>query len=83
MATERRPDVILSDFMMPVMDGPGLLAALAGDSGLRDVPVILMSSLPESSVAERCSGYAAFVRKPFNIFELINLIARYPLLPSA
>ncbi len=71
---EERPDLVLTDYMMPVMDGAGLLKALADDPGLKGVPVVLMSSLPEASVAERCSGYAMFLRKPFKIFDVIDAL---------
>lgn len=74
-AAEQRPDLVLTDFMMPVMDGAGLIAAMAADPALADIPVIVMSSMPEETVAARCSGYAVFVRKPFNIFDLIDLVA--------
>lgn len=70
----RRPDVILLDFMMPVMNGPATLAALAADPGHRTIPVILMSSLPETAVAAR--GYAAFLRKPFKVAAMLEAIAR-------
>jgi hypothetical protein len=33
-----------------------------------------MSSLPEATIAERCFGYAAFVRKPFRIAALLDLV---------
>src|SRR6185437_10829815 len=62
---ETRPDVILLDFMMPVLKGPGTLAALAGDPRHQGIPVVMMSSLPEPVVAEQVHGYAAFLRKPF------------------
>jgi CheY-like chemotaxis protein len=73
---ETRPDIILLDFMMPVLNGPGTLAALAADPALRDIPVILMSSLPEASVAEQASGYTSFLRKPFRIATVLEAIAR-------
>jgi CheY-like chemotaxis protein len=73
---ETRPDVILLDFMMPVLDGPGTLAALSADPVHRDIPVILMSSLPEASVAEQASGYTAFLRKPFRVAAVLEAIAR-------
>jgi CheY-like chemotaxis protein len=73
---ETRPDVIVLDFMMPVLDGAGTLAALAADPAHRDIPVILMSSLPEASIAEQASGYAAFLRKPFRIATVLEAIAR-------
>lgn len=76
-ATETRPDLVITDFMMPVMDGAELVKALAADAALAAVPVIVMSSMPEAAVAERCPGRAfAFLRKPFNIFEMIDVVAR-------
>jgi CheY-like chemotaxis protein len=75
MATER-PDLIVADYMMPVMDGAALLAALAANPNLKDIPVILASSLPEATVSERCTGYTIFLRKPFRIFDVLDLVAR-------
>jgi len=68
------PDLILTDFMMPVLDGAGLIAALNAHPEHRRVPVIMMSSLPESTIATHCSGYAAFLRKPFRLGRLLQII---------
>ncbi len=76
-ATTERPDLILTDMMMPVMDGAALIKALGANPDLANVPVIVMSSLMEASIAERCTGYVAFVRKPFNIPELSKLVSRF------
>jgi CheY-like chemotaxis protein len=73
---ETRPDVILLDVMMPVMNGPATLAALAADGRLRDIPVIMMSSLPEEVVAAQAKGYAAFLRKPFKLAAVRETIRR-------
>lgn len=70
---QRKADLVLTDFMMPVMDGPALLRAMKQD-GLEQTPVIVMSSLPETSVAERCDGYRVFVRKPFREAELLRAV---------
>ena len=43
-AWRRRPDLVLSDIMMPRLDGFSLLKALRNDSKLRDVPVIFLSA---------------------------------------
>lgn len=64
-------DLVFLDFMMPVMNGAAMLRAMAADPALHGIPVVIMSSLPEATVAERCSGYAAFLRKPFRITELL------------
>jgi two-component system chemotaxis sensor kinase CheA len=71
----QKPDLILTDFMMPIMDGPAMLSALKRD-GVADIPVIVMSSLPEATVKERCDGYHAFIRKPFRESELLQAIQR-------
>ena len=75
LAADEPPALVLTDYMMPVMDGAALIEAMATNAALANVPVIIMSSVPEATVAERCAGYAAFVRKPFKIFDLIDLVA--------
>ena len=75
-ATEEIPALVVTDFMMPIMDGAALVQAMAADARLADIPVVIMSSIPEATVAERAPGYAAFVRKPFNIFAMVDLVAR-------
>ena len=70
------PDLIVTDFMMPVLDGSGLIAALSALPEHCRIPVIMMSSLPESSVASHCSGYAAFLRKPFRIGGVLQIIEK-------
>ena len=72
---EERPDLVLTDLMMPVMDGAALVRALAAEPNFKSIPVIVMSSLPEATVAERCGTFAKFVRKPFTIFDLVDIVA--------
>ena len=74
-AVETQPALIVTDFMMPIMDGAALVRAMAADPILKDVPVIVMSSMPESAVAQRCTGYTCFVSKPFNVFTMIDTVA--------
>jgi len=80
-AAAERPDLVISDFMMPVMDGAALIEAMSENPQLKDVPIILMSAAPEAIIRESCSNYALFVRKPFKIYDLIdvvNLLLRPP-----
>lgn len=72
---EKRPDLILLDYMMPVMDGRQLLLALQADVTHQDIPVILMSAIPHSSIPEDCKP-AAFLRKPFDIEQLLTEVRR-------
>jgi CheY-like chemotaxis protein len=69
------PDLVISDFMMPVLDGAGLVQAMRQIDGQHALPIIIMSSMPEANVQARIDGYVAFVRKPFQIATLMHLIA--------
>lgn len=71
-----KPVLVVTDFMMPIMDGAALVEAMAADTQLSAIPVVIMSSIPEATVAERSPGYAAFVSKPFNIFAVVDLVAK-------
>ena len=73
MLAQERPDLVFTDYMMPVMDGAAMLSAIAADPGLQGIPVVMMSSMPEATVAERCSGYVTFMRKPFRLAQLTDL----------
>jgi CheY-like chemotaxis protein len=75
-AVEERPDLVITDFMMPLMDGAQLIKAMADHPDLRDVPVFLMSSAPEAAICDKCLGYAIFIRKPFEIYGVIDLVTR-------
>ncbi|MDY0001069.1 MAG: response regulator [Polyangia bacterium] len=67
-ARERRPDLILLDFVMPKMNGYQVCRALAEDEELRDVPVVLMSAKGDQ-VGERfvkVMGIVDYITKPFS-----------------
>lgn len=65
--------LVFLDYMMPVLDGAAVLDSMKLDERLQDIPVVMMSSLPEATVAERCAGYTAFLRKPFRITAVLGL----------
>jgi CheY-like chemotaxis protein len=75
------PDLVLTDFMMPFVDGAGLIAAMATDARTRDIPVVVMTSLLESVVRERAKGYRGYLRKPFREADLMKVIGE--ILPDA
>jgi CheY-like chemotaxis protein len=72
--SEAKIDLIILDFMMPVLDGAGVLKTLAGNEGTNTIPVILTSALPEATIKQRCSGYDLFLRKPYTTENLFNAI---------
>jgi CheY-like chemotaxis protein len=75
LAEGPRPDLVISDYMMPVLDGPGLLRTMRENEAYRNIPYIIMSAMPEANVRDQIDGYAAFVRKPFRIAAFIQLIS--------
>jgi DNA-binding response OmpR family regulator len=74
-----RPDLVVSDVMMPLLNGVGLCRQIKTDPSTATLPVILMSSVGPRVVAE--SGADAFVQKPFDLDE-VEAIVRRLLLPA-
>jgi CheY-like chemotaxis protein len=76
MARGDRPDLILLDLMMPVMDGWECLAELKSDRTLRDIPVFVVTGKSQNSDQERAfsMGAEAFITKPFQAPALIARI---------
>ena len=72
-ARKRSPDLILSDVMMPVLDGFGLLRELRADEELRETPIILLSARAgeESRLEGVGSGADDYMVKPFGARELM------------
>ena len=70
------PDLILSDVMMPGMDGVALLAALRADARTRTIPVILVSARAgeESRLAGLETGADDYLVKPFSAREVVTRI---------
>jgi len=75
-ARRERPDLVVSDIMMPGMDGLELLAALRADPDLGQVPVVLLSAKAQSAeiTAGLEAGATAYVTKPFDPLELVDLV---------
>ncbi len=72
---EARPDLVISDLMMPVMDGGALRQAMLNNPDLSTIPFILMCAVPEAGIAGRITHYDAFLRKPFKLAEISKLVA--------
>lgn len=69
-------DLVISDVVMPEMDGIALLKKIKGNSNISDIPVILLTS--KTQVADKLEGLKkgadAYMAKPFNMDELHVLI---------
>ncbi len=73
---EQSPDLVILDYMMPILDGPGVLHAMKADERMANIPVLMMSSLPEATVRVRCMGFVAFLRKPFAFEVLLEAVEK-------
>lgn len=72
-ARNSRPDLVLSDVMMPRLDGFGLLAELRNDPEPRDTPVLLLSARAgkEAKIEGLSAGADDYLVKPFSARELL------------
>ena len=70
----KRPDLVLTDVMMPRLDGLALLQIIRADPGLRDLPVILLSARAGEEVEGRTAGADDYLIKPFSARELVARI---------
>jgi signal transduction histidine kinase len=75
----RRPDLILADVMMPVLDGLGLLRALRDDTNTRDLPIVLLSARAgeEARIEGMSSGADDYLVKPFSARELLARVGAH------
>jgi CheY-like chemotaxis protein len=73
---DTKPDVVVLDFMMPLLDGPGMARKMRSDPAYANIPIIMMSAVGEYPVRERFAGYVAFLAKPFRMPALIEAVTR-------
>ncbi|MBK6780575.1 MAG: diguanylate cyclase [Gemmatimonadetes bacterium] len=66
-------DLLMLDIMMPGSDGLVLLERVKADPRVRDVPVLMISSMPPEEATVRALGLGAadFISKPFRVRELL------------
>ena len=72
-----KPDLLITDVMMPGLDGFGLLRAIRKDAGLRDLPVIFLSARAgeEAQVEGLDAGVDDYLVKPFSTRELLARVS--------
>lgn len=73
-----RPDLVLLDIFMPVMDGIEACRVMKGDPELKNIPVVIVTARSEAENVERCleAGCDDYVFKPIRKLELLDKINR-------
>jgi CheY-like chemotaxis protein len=67
-------DLVLTDYMMPVMDGFELLRTMRATHGMDSTPVLVLSGLPELIVRTKCGSKVPFLRKPYTASQLLERV---------
>ncbi|GAA0258174.1 MULTISPECIES: response regulator [Pseudomonas] len=71
-----RPSLIITDFMMPVMDGQQLAEAVRALPSVNHLPIILMSGAQAHIGMERSDLFDAVLAKPFKIDLIVAEVRR-------
>lgn len=73
---ERLPDLIITDAMMPVLDGYGLIQALKNDEAWNHIPVILLTGKDGEKEQVEAIPAVEFMKKPFATADILARINR-------
>lgn len=73
---EAAPDLLVSDFMMPGMNGAQLIRMIRALPRYESLPVLLISGAPETALRRYDVEYQAFLRKPFGLEGFLNAVRR-------
>lgn len=78
VAKEARPDLILMDIQMPIMDGLSAIDLLKSDERTRNIPVMALTSYAMKGDRERFleHGFADYIAKPVSKDSLINAVKK-------
>jgi CheY-like chemotaxis protein len=69
-----KPDLILTDVMMPLMSGPDLCKVVRADPAFADIPIVFQTSVEEWAVREHFDDFDAFFLKPYHMKELVTAL---------
>jgi CheY-like chemotaxis protein len=78
LARQRKPDLVLLDIMMPVMDGIEFLKRCAADEQLSKIPVMMVTALADRDriIASVSHGARDYIVKPFDSTGLRSKVAK-------
>ncbi|MFA5335787.1 MAG: response regulator [Candidatus Omnitrophota bacterium] len=75
---EKRPDLVLLDMRLPVMDGRDACKTIKADPGLKDIPIVMFTaSTDKISEQAKEAGADGFLVKPFEQEQLIAILDKF------
>ena len=76
LAQKHRPNVIITDLMMPVVDGLELTQRIRADARTKHIPILMLTARDdiEDRVAGLDTGVSAYLAKPFSTKELVSTV---------
>lgn len=74
---KRRPDLVVTDFMMPMMTGLEFAEAVRADAALANLPIILVSGAQGNIARERPELFQAVFDKPYRNSAILEAIANH------
>ena len=79
MATEHKPDLILMDIQMPVLDGYEATRRIKANPALAHIPIIAVTSyaLSGDEAKTKAAGCDGYVAKPFSPRELLAMVRKF------
>jgi two-component system cell cycle response regulator DivK len=79
LAGEHKPDLILMDIQLPLLDGYEATRRIKGDPALKSIPIIVITSYALSGDEEKAkaAGCDAYVAKPYSPRQLMATIRTY------
>lgn len=75
LAARLLPDAVITDLLMPVLDGIGLAKALRADPATAATRILLCSGLDEAGMRPLFDDYNAFMQKPCDLGALLQTLA--------
>ena len=79
MAVAERPDLILMDIQLPVIDGYEATRRIKANPGLRHIPIIAITSyaLSGDEAKSRAAGCDGYIAKPFSLQEVLDVVHNF------
>jgi two-component system, cell cycle response regulator DivK len=79
MATEHRPDLILMDIQLPIVDGYEATRRIKADPNLRHIPIIAVTSyaLSGDETKAHAAGCDGYIAKPFSPRQILAMVREF------